>query len=59
MIEFPLYIPLACWLIQGWGIEGAALAWVMRVTLDTALLFWMARRVVPSLGKVQWEAVIA
>ena len=48
MIEFPLYIPLACRLIQGWGIEGAALAWVARVTLDTSLLFWMARRAVPS-----------
>ena len=44
MIEFPLYIPLVCWLIRAFGIEGAASAWVLRVTLDTALLFWMAGR---------------
>ena len=59
MIEFPLYVILACWLIRGWGIEGAALAWVMRVTLDAALLFWLARRSSPAPWRIQWEVANA
>jgi O-antigen/teichoic acid export membrane protein len=55
MIEFPLYIPLVCWLIRAFGIEGAASAWVLRVTLDAALLFWMAGRALPKPTPIQWE----
>jgi O-antigen/teichoic acid export membrane protein len=54
MIEFPLYVPLLCWLIRVSGIEGAALAWVLRVTLDAALLFWMAERAMPARTPIQW-----
>jgi O-antigen/teichoic acid export membrane protein len=56
LIEFPLYLPLACWMIVTAGIEGAALAWVLRVTLDAALLFWLARRAEPARIALQWEA---
>jgi O-antigen/teichoic acid export membrane protein len=59
IIEFPLYVPLACWLIRLSGIEGAALAWVLRVTLDTALLFGMAHRLVPAQHAMQWEVANA
>ena len=59
MIEFPLYIPLVCWLIRTFGIEGAACAWVLRVTLDAALLFWMAERAAPKATLLQWETVNA
>jgi O-antigen/teichoic acid export membrane protein len=59
MIEFPIYLPLACWLIRGLGIEGAALAWVARVTLDAALLFWLAQRSVPGNTSFQWEVANA
>lgn len=55
MIEFPLYIPLVCWLIRAFGIEGAASAWVLRVSLDAALLFWMAGRTLPRPTPIQWE----
>jgi O-antigen/teichoic acid export membrane protein len=57
MLEFPLYVPLACWMISTYGIEGAALAWVARVTLDAGLLFWLAERLVPAPARMQWEAV--
>ena len=56
LIEFPIYLPLACVLIQTAGIEGAAMAWVLRVTLDAALLFWLARRTEPAAMGLQWEA---
>jgi O-antigen/teichoic acid export membrane protein len=59
MIEFPLYIPLVCWLIHVRGIEGAAWAWVLRVTLDSALLFWLARRSIPAPMRAPWEVVNA
>lgn len=59
MIEFPLYIPLVYWLIRGYGIEGAAAAWVLRVTLDAALLFWMAGRTLPKPMLMQWEMASA
>ena len=55
IIEFPLYIPLVCWIIRAFGIEGAASAWVLRVTLDAALLFWMAGRALPKPKRIQWE----
>jgi len=59
MIEFPLYLPLVCWMIYAFGIEGAALAWVARVTLDAALLFWLAHGFVPVKTKMRWEVVSA
>jgi O-antigen/teichoic acid export membrane protein len=59
MIEFTLYVPLVCWLIHAFGIEGAALAWVLRVTLDAALLFWMAGRWMPKHSPTHWEIVNA
>jgi O-antigen/teichoic acid export membrane protein len=59
MIEFVLYVPLVCWLIRALGIEGAALAWVIRVAVDTALLFWIAGRWMPRPASVSWEKVNA
>ena len=59
MIEFPLYVPLVWWLIHVAGIEGAALAWVLRVTLDAALLFWMAAHSMPAATLIQWEVANA
>jgi O-antigen/teichoic acid export membrane protein len=59
MIEFPLYVPLVCWLIRAFGIEGAATAWVLRVTLDAGLLFWMAGRALPKPAPIQWEGANA
>ena len=55
MLEFPLYIPLVCWFVRAFGIEGAACAWVLRVALDAALLFWMAGRALPKPSLLQWE----
>jgi O-antigen/teichoic acid export membrane protein len=42
LIELPLYLALMWWLARGWGIAGVALAWTLRVTLDTMLLFALA-----------------
>jgi O-antigen/teichoic acid export membrane protein len=45
LIEAPFYI-LAVWiLIERYGIEGAAIAWVARSVLDNIVLFSMAGRI--------------
>ncbi len=48
MLELPLYAA-GCWFfIKHFGIEGAAVVWVLRVSLDALLLLWFARTWVPG-----------
>jgi O-antigen/teichoic acid export membrane protein len=44
LIELPLYLFGLWWLIGSHGILGAAIAWVLRMGLDTILVFGMAQR---------------
>jgi O-antigen/teichoic acid export membrane protein len=44
LAELPLQGLLVWWLINLWGITGAALAWSIRVSIDALLLFVAARR---------------
>lgn len=62
LIEAPLYVVLLWGLVHLYGIQGAALAWVIRVSLDSALLYaWTLRHskklenppVSPLLGRNQ------
>lgn len=39
LIELPFYVVMLIILLRIWGINGAALAWTIRVGLDTLLLF--------------------
>jgi len=39
LLELPLYIGIVWFLINQWGIAGAAMAWTLRGTLDALLLF--------------------
>ena len=41
--ELVAYVPYMWWLIAGYGIEGAAAAWVIRVTISTIVLGVLAR----------------
>jgi len=44
----PFYL-LAVWLlISVRGIEGAAIAWVLRMAVDTLILFGMVRHILPT-----------
>jgi O-antigen/teichoic acid export membrane protein len=45
--EIPFYLAAAWLLIRFRGVEGAALAWTLRVTIDAAAMFVVARRVAP------------
>lgn len=55
LLELPLYIGIAWFLINQWGITGAAVAWTFRTTLDALLLF-IASFKVTSLSLRLWAA---
>lgn len=44
LVETPFYLVLLWWGVSNFGIEGAAFAWSLRVTIDMVLLFVVARR---------------
>ena len=45
-----MYLAGAWWLIGARGVEGAALAWTLRVTVDAVAMFVLAWRVAPLSG---------
>ena len=49
VIELPIYIFLIVVLVAAFGIVGAAVAWTVRIALDTAMLFGLARAYFPAL----------
>jgi O-antigen/teichoic acid export membrane protein len=48
LLELPLYLIIAFFLIGKLGIKGAALAWTLRVGLDALLLFGASLRLIPQ-----------
>ena len=44
VVELIAYVPYLFWLIESFGIEGAAIAWVIRVTISTLVLGVIANR---------------
>ncbi len=58
LIELPCYLLTLWWLIGARGIEGAAIAWTGRVTIDALVLFGLARRFLPtSPSLLPWKTV--
>jgi O-antigen/teichoic acid export membrane protein len=58
LIELPLYLGLLWWLISTHRIEGAAIAWSARVTVDALLLFVLAKRFLPGGGPIRLRTVL-
>jgi O-antigen/teichoic acid export membrane protein len=48
LAELPCYVVAVWFLIQADGIEGAAIAWVGRIVVDTIALFLVAKRLLPE-----------
>jgi O-antigen/teichoic acid export membrane protein len=48
VVELPLYVGALWWLAHRYGIVGVAMAWTLRVTLDTSALLYFAFRAVPE-----------
>ena len=55
LIELPLYVAALLWLLHLEGINGAAIAWTIRVTVDMALLFAVASKFVSLGGAAAWK----
>jgi O-antigen/teichoic acid export membrane protein len=48
LIELPFYLLILWWLLGVFGIKGAAIAWVVRVGIDTLILFVMVQWLLPN-----------
>ena len=48
--ELPFYLAVLWWLLAHLGVEGAAIAWLLRVFVDGVVLFFMAHRLMPCTG---------
>ena len=58
LIELPFYLLILWWLLGAYGIVGAAIAWTLRVTIDTLFLFVMARRLLSVESLFQLRSVL-
>ena len=52
LIELALYVPLLAVLLKTFGIQGAAIAWMLRVGLDLAARVALASHVVPAIRPI-------
>ncbi|HEV2146515.1 MAG TPA: flippase [Longimicrobiaceae bacterium] len=52
LLEMPFYVALLWALLHARGIEGAAIAWVVRVAADTGILCVLVGRALPNGGAV-------
>ena len=59
LIELPFYLLTAWWLIGIYGIEGAAIAWVARIVVDTIFLFGMAKHFLPIKASIIRHKMLA
>ena len=52
LVELALYVPALILLLRAFGIEGAAIAWTLRVGFDLAVRTALVSRIVPALRPV-------
>jgi O-antigen/teichoic acid export membrane protein len=48
VLELPVYLAALFFLARTWGITGVAVAWFLRIMLDSFLLFWFSFRLFPE-----------
>jgi O-antigen/teichoic acid export membrane protein len=48
LLELPIYVVMLFFLARSWGITGVAVAWLLRVCIDSLLLFWFSFRLLPE-----------
>jgi len=58
LIELPFYLLTLWWLLGVYGIKGAAIAWVVRVGVDTLILFVMVQRLLPNTRALMWNSFL-
>ena len=58
LVELPFYLFALWWLLGAFGIEGAAVAWVIRVAVDALLLFAISWRFLPTGSMMVWRTAL-
>jgi len=58
IVELPFYLLALWWLLGVYGIKGAAIAWVVRVGVDTLILFAMAQWLLPDARAFIWNSLL-
>jgi O-antigen/teichoic acid export membrane protein len=58
LAELPVYLLALWYCLSGYGIEGAALVWTLRVAVDTVCMFLLARHVEPRTAVPMQHLVI-
>jgi len=62
LVELPFYAVALYWLIQTYGVTGAAVAWMLRASIDAGLLIvlahWIGRNPSPQVAGLPVESVI-
>lgn len=46
LIELPFYLLFLSLVIKQWGINGVALIWVLRILVDTLILFYLTNKII-------------
>ncbi len=57
MLELPIYLLLLWFLLNTYGIVGAAIAWVVRAAIDTILLFVMSHRLLSAVSSLTMRSI--
>lgn len=52
LAELPVYLPCLIWAVKNHGIEGAAVAWLLRIFVDLIFLFWFTSGSLPFIRKL-------
>lgn len=52
LVEFPIFVGVLYLLTSQYGIVGAAVAWLLRASVDAIVLFTISRKFVPAFTKV-------
>jgi O-antigen/teichoic acid export membrane protein len=58
VIELPFYLMMLWWLLGTYGLKGAAIAWVVRIGIDTVILFAMLQRLLPNTRALIWNSLL-
>jgi O-antigen/teichoic acid export membrane protein len=49
LCELPLFLALLYFFVRPYGAIGASIAWTLRVSVDTGVLYWGGSRIIPGL----------
>lgn len=59
LAELPVYLVGLWLLLHTFGIVGAAVAWTLRIAVDTMAFFWIGARLIPAIKTIALQAVTA